>query len=438
MDNNYFTEKIAPKNKPVQENTETKPQQTAPANIIQDLSDFTEHRQNHPESGEAPAVSAVPAEKAAAPRAEVFPQDLTEHRQNHPNNESLQRNERTERAERPERTERSDRSRQERPNRQDRQDRPPRPDRPERSERAERTERRAEPPREKKQTDPDAVVEIIGVRFKDVGKVYYFAPAGVNFEQGDKAIVETARGIECGEIVLTNRTVSESSIVSPLKSIIRKATEADEKRLEEKCRQEKEIMQVFADKIAQHKLDMKPIDVDCTFDGSKILFYFTSDGRVDFRELVKDLASVYRTRIELRQIGVRDEAKMLGGLGICGRPFCCSSFLGEFQPVSIKMAKEQGLSLNPAKISGSCGRLMCCLAYEQKSYEYLNSITPQVGSIVRTPDGEGTVIETNVVAGTLKVRSNVEILAPRIYKRDECAYIRGGKRAPQAPDKEDE
>ena len=224
MDNNYFTEKIAPKNKPVQENTETKPQQTAPANIIQDLSDFTEHRQNHPESGEAPAVSAVPAEKTAAPRAEVFPQDLTEHRQNHPNNESLQRNERTERAERPERTERSDRSRQERPNRQDRQDRPPRPDRPERSERAERTERRAEPPREKKQTDPDAVVEIIGVRFKDVGKVYYFAPAGVNFEQGDKAIVETARGIECGEIVLTNRTVSESSIVSPLKSKIGRAS----------------------------------------------------------------------------------------------------------------------------------------------------------------------------------------------------------------------
>ena len=359
MDNNYFTEKIAPKNKPVQENTETNPQQTAPANIIQDLSDFTEHRQNHPESGEA--ASAVPAEKAAAPRAEVFPQDLTEHRQNHPNNERLQRNERTERAERPERTERSDRSRQERPNRQDRQDRqdrPPRPDRPERSERAERTERRAEPPREKKQTDPDAVVEIIGVRFKDVGKVYYFAPAGVNFEQGDKAIVETARGIECGEIVLTNRTVSESSIVSPLKSIIRKATEADEKRLEEKCRQEKEIMQVFADKIAQHKLDMKPIDVDCTFDGSKILFYFTSDGRVDFRELVKDLASVYRTRIELRQIGVRDEAKMLGGLGICGRPFCCSSFLGEFQPVSIKMAKEQSLSLNPTKI---------CLLYTSPS-----------------------------------------------------------------------
>lgn len=178
-------------------------------------------------------------------------------------------------------------------------------------------QRRENPPRrERKPADPNAVVEIIGVRFKDVGKVYYFAPGGVQFEQGDKAIVETARGVECGEIVLTNRTVPESTIVSPLKSIIRKAAPADVKQLEERRRQEKEIMQVFSDKIAQHKLDMKPIDVDCTFDGSKILFYFTSDGRVDFRELVKDLASVYRTRIELRQIGVRDEAKMLGGLGI--------------------------------------------------------------------------------------------------------------------------
>lgn len=428
MDNNYFTEKIAPKNKPVQENTETNPQQTAPANIIQDLSDFTEHRQNHPESGEA--ASAVPAEKAAAPRAEVFPQDLTKHRQNHPNNERLQRNERTERAERPERTERSDRSRQERPNRQDRQDRqdrPPRPDRPERSERAERTERRAEPPREKKQTDPDAVVEIIGVRFKDVGKVYYFAPAGVNFEQGDKAIVETARGIECGEIVLTNRTVSESSIVSPLKSIIRKATEADEKRLEEKCRQEKEIMQVFADKIAQHKLDMKPIDVDCTFDGSKILFYFTSDGRVDFRELVKDLASVYRTRIELRQIGVRDEAKMLGGLGICGRPFCCSSFLGEFQPVSIKMAKEQSLSLNPTKISGTCGRLMCCLKYEQNCYEEFLRTTPKVGAYVETAEGRGRVCETNLLTGILKVQLDKNPDAPIAVNKADVKLLKDGR-----------
>ena len=164
------------------------------------------------------------------------------------------------------------------------------------------------------------------------------------------------------------------------------------------------------------------------------MFYFTADNRVDFRDLVKDLAAQFHTRIELRQIGVRDESKMLGGLGICGQPFCCSRFLKNFQPVSIKMAKEQGLSLNPAKISGSCGRLMCCLAYEQKSYEYLNSITPQVGSVVRTPDGEGTVIETNPVAGTLKVRSNVEILAPRVYKLTDCVYLRGGKRAPKAPE----
>ena len=168
------------------------------------------------------------------------------------------------------------------------------------------------------------------------------------------------------------------------------------------------------------------------------MFYFTADNRVDFRELVKDLAAQFHTRIELRQIGVRDESKMLGGLGICGQPFCCSRFLKNFQPVSIKMAKEQGLSLNPAKISGSCGRLMCCLAYEQKSYEYLNSITPQVGSVVRTPDGEGTVIEANPVAGTLKVRSNVEILAPRVYKLTDCVYLRGGKRAPKAPEPDNE
>ena len=271
------------------------------------------------------------------------------------------------------------------------------------------------------------MVEIIGVRFKDVGKVYYFAPAGVNFEQGDKAIVETARGIECGEIVLTNRTVSESSIVSPLKSIIRKATEADEKRLEEKCRQEKEIMQVFADKIAQHKLDMKPIDVDCTFDGSKILFYFTSDGRVDFRELVKDLASVYRTRIELRQIGVRDEAKMLGGLGICGRPFCCSSFLWEFQPVSIKMAKEQSLSLNPTKISGTCGRLMCCLKYEQNCYEEFLRTTPKVGAYVETAEGRARVCETNLLTGILKVQLDKNPDAPIAVNKADVKLLKDGR-----------
>ncbi len=182
---------------------------------------------------------------------------------------------------------------------------------------------------------------------------------------------------------------------------------------------------------------MKLVDVEYTLDRSKILFYFTADGRIDFRELVKDLAGVFRTRIELRQIGVRDESKMLGGLGICGQPFCCSRFLRDFQPVSIKMAKEQGLSLNPAKISGSCGRLMCCLAYEQPAYEYLNRITPGVGSIVKTPEGVGTVAEANVIAGTLRVRMDPPATGFRVFSKEECQYLRGGKRAPAAPDPED-
>ena len=193
-------------------------------------------------------------------------------------------------------------------------------------------------------------------------------------------------------------------------------------------------MVICKEKIEKRGLEMKLIGAEYSFDNSKVLFYFTADGRVDFRELVKDLAAVFKTRIELRQVGVRDETKILGGIGICGRRLCCNAHLSEFGPVSIKMAKEQGLSLNPAKISGACGRLMCCLAYEQKSYEYLNSITPQPGSVVRTPDGEGTVLEANVVAGTLKVRSNVESLAPKIYKRSECTYLRGGRRAPVEPD----
>ena len=215
------------------------------------------------------------------------------------------------------------------------------------------------------------MIEIIGIRFKEVGKVYYFSPKGKTVQAGDKVIVETARGVEYGEVVIPNRKIDESGVVQPLKPIIRVATPEDEKTIKDNEAKEIEIMKVFVKKIAEHKLDMKPIDVDYTFDGSKILFYFTAESRVDFRELVKDLAGIYRTRIELRQIGVRDEAKMLGGLGICGREFCCSSFLGEFQPVSIKMAKEQSLSLNPTKISGTCGRLMCCLKYEPVSYTHL-------------------------------------------------------------------
>ena len=278
------------------------------------------------------------------------------------------------------------------------------------------------------------MTEIIGVRFKDVGKIYYFSPNKNTVKCGSHVIVETARGVECGEVVLANKMVPEEEVVSPLKPVIRVATEDDFKQIEKNVVKEKEAFEICERKIAQYKLNMNLVEVECTFDNSKLLFYFTSDNRVDFREFVKDLASVFHTRIELRQIGVRDEAKMLGGLGVCGQPFCCSRFLKNFQPVSIKMAKEQGLSLNPAKISGACGRLMCCLAYEQKSYEYLNSITPQPGSVVRTPDGEGTVLEANVVAGTLKVRSNVESLAPKIYKRSECTYLRGGRRAPVEPD----
>ncbi|MGN0674434.1 MAG: stage 0 sporulation family protein, partial [Oscillospiraceae bacterium] len=221
------------------------------------------------------------------------------------------------------------------------------------------------------------MTEIIGVRFKSAGKVYYFSPAGIKAEEGSLVIVETARGVECGEVVMPNREVDDSKITAPLKAIIRLANQQDMKILEQNKAKEQNAFKICQEKIAAHKLDMKLVDVECTFDNNKLLFYFTAETRVDFRELVKDLASVFRTRIELRQIGVRDEAKILGGLGICGREFCCKGFLGEFQPVSIKMAKEQGLSLNPTKISGTCGRLMCCLKYEQDAYEYLLKNTPK-------------------------------------------------------------
>ena len=232
------------------------------------------------------------------------------------------------------------------------------------------------------------MTEIIGIRFKEVGKVYFFSPGKKKLSAGEKVIVETARGVECGEVVIPNRMVEDDRVVQPLKTIMRTVTDADLRTLEENEKKEQEIMKVFVKKIEEHKLNMKAIDVEYTFDGSKILFYFTAENRVDFREIVKDLAGIYRTRIELRQIGVRDEAKMLGGLGICGRPFCCSSFLGEFQPVSIKMAKEQSLSLNPTKISGTCGRLMCCLKYEQDCYEELLKITPKIDAYVETAEGK--------------------------------------------------
>ena len=278
------------------------------------------------------------------------------------------------------------------------------------------------------------MTEVISVKFKNRGKVYFFDPHGIAVRTGEKVVVETSRGLELAECVQGNHAVPDETVVQPLRSLARIATK-DDLRIEEiNRRREKEAFAICKQKIAEHGLDMKLVDVECSFEGNKTMFFFTSDGRVDFRELVKDLASVFRNRIELRQIGVRDESKMKGGLGICGQPFCCSRFLKDFQPVSIKMAKEQGLSLNPAKISGACGRLMCCLSYEHKAYEYLNSITPMNGSVVRTPDGEGVVVESNPVSGMLKVRFASEALAPKYYKRSECVYLRGGKRAPKAPD----
>ncbi len=272
------------------------------------------------------------------------------------------------------------------------------------------------------------MAEVIGVRFKDLGKIYYFDPVGKKPNNGDLVIVETSRGIECGEVALENHEVSEDQIVFPLKKMIRIATKEDKKHLEKNKKKEKEALKICEKKILEHKLSMKLVDVEYTFDNSKILFYFTSDGRVDFRALVKDLASVFKTRIELRQIGVRDEAKMLGGLGVCGKPFCCSSFLGEFQPVSIKMAKDQGLSLSPTKISGTCGRLMCCLKYEEDAYIDMLKHTPKVGAIVKTPLGRGLVVESNLLSSTLKVKmdNTPNDAAPQTFKVKDVKIIKDG------------
>ena len=276
--------------------------------------------------------------------------------------------------------------------------------------------------------EPVPMVEVIGIRFKNSGKTYYFAPEGNVAKKGEYAIVETARGREYGEVSMGNTMVKKSDTVPPLRPIIRVATEADRAHHEANKKLEEDAFRVCNEKIAAHGLDMKLIDAQYTFDNSKLLFYFTSDGRVDFRVLVKDLASVFRTRIELRQIGIRDEAKLLGGIGMCGRPLCCSLFLSDFGQVSIKMAKEQNLSLNSAKISGICGRLMCCLRYEHKTYEYEIKRTPPVDSVVRTPDGNGTVTESNPLVGTVKVRlmASPEV-APKIYKREDVVMLQKKK-----------
>lgn len=247
-------------------------------------------------------------------------------------------------------------------------------------------------------------VEIIGVKFRDAGKVYYFSPGEIKAEAGEFVIVETARGVEYGYVSEGNRFIDVSKVVPPLRTVIRIATEEDTAKYEENKRLEAEAFEICRQKIIDHKLDMKLIDAEYTFDNSKLLFYFSAEVRVDFRDLVKDLASVFRTRIELRQIGIRDEAKMLGGLGVCGQPFCCSRFLSDFVQVSIKMAKEQNLSLNSSKISGTCGRLMCCLRYEHETYEAEIAKTPPIDSSVKTSDGVGVVTEMSPLQGTIKVK----------------------------------
>lgn len=258
------------------------------------------------------------------------------------------------------------------------------------------------------------MAQIVGVQFKNMGKVYSFDAMEKFYKKGDSVVVETARGIEVGSVIYGNRETDLSDLQSPLKPILRLATAEDTRKAEENRAREAEAMRICQQKIADHNLEMKLVDVEYTLDGSKILFYFTADGRVDFRELVKDLASAFHTRIELRQIGVRDEAKLLGGLGICGQPFCCARFLSDFQPVSIKMAKEQGLSPNPAKISGTCGRLLCCLKYEQDTYDFLRHETPRPGTQVQTKDGKGVITDVSLLTGKLKVRLQKSPDAPPI------------------------
>ena len=276
--------------------------------------------------------------------------------------------------------------------------------------------------------------KVISVRFKENGKSYYFDPAGADIKTGEYVIVETARGIECGEVVQGVREIADAAVPKALKPITRMADSVDIRRMRQNREDEKRAYRTCQECIARHGLEMKLVEAEYTLDRSKIMFYFTADGRVDFRELVKDLAGIFHTRIELRQIGVRDESKMIGGLGICGQPFCCSRFLTDFQPVSIKMAKEQGLSLNPGKISGACGRLMCCLKYEQEAYEDLIRRTPKVGFTVSTPDGEGTVVEVSLLTGALKVRlSSGDSTTENYYNKSEVRVLRGKRPRSEEP-----
>lgn len=272
------------------------------------------------------------------------------------------------------------------------------------------------------------MIEVVSIKFKNRGKCYYFDPAQLRIHSGDKVIVETSKGLEIADCARGNHTVDDALVVQPLRPVVRLAT-ADDLRVAEINRQrEKEAFDICQQKIAEHQLDMKLVDVECNFEGSKTMFFFTSDGRVDFRDLVKDLAGIFRNRIELRQIGVRDEAKMLGGIGICGRPYCCNQFLDDFQPVSTKMAKVQSLSLNPTKISGSCGRLMCCLRYEQEAYEDLLKSVPKQGAFVQTKDGYGTAVQVNLLRQTVKVKLDKDSDDNlHLYNSNELAAVPGGR-----------
>ena len=292
-----------------------------------------------------------------------------------------------------------------------------------------------------KKTEPaiaaesSAMVEIVGISFREAGKIYYFAPNNLKFNQGEKVVVETARGMEMGTVKVANKTVPESEIVPPLKSVTRKATKADIERDIKNRELEMDAAIICKKKIAAHGLEMSLVAVEYTFDNSKLIFYFTCESRVDFRELVKDLASTFRTRIELRQIGIRDEAKMMGGLGTCGRKYCCSGFLTDFVQVSIKMAKEQNFALTSTKVSGACGRLMCCLRYEHEVYEEALKVTPPVNSVVKTPDGVGTVTETRPLAAEIKVKlDDKEKDAIRLYKCKDVKILK----LPGKKDKSDE
>ena len=272
------------------------------------------------------------------------------------------------------------------------------------------------------------MTKVVGVRFSDTGKMYYFDPKGFDIKNGQEIIVETANGLEFGKASTGVKLVEDDEVVSPLKPVIRIATDEDRKKVEENKRKEKEAFEICNQKIQKHNLEMNLTNAEYSFDCSKVIFYFTADGRIDFRELVKDLASTLHTRIEHRQIGVRDESKMLGGLGICGRPFCCSTFLDGFHSVTIKMAKDQGLSLAPGKISGTCGRLMCCLKYEQNSYEYLHKITPKVGTVVDCRHGRGTVVDSAILTGKLKIQlDNTPDGLPVIVNREEVRIVRDNK-----------